>query len=380
MTDDTNFNMSDIIPDIQLFSFVSFGIFFPDKYNMDYAYPINGFIIPILAVIILVTNVIFIIVFIKGRMNTSTHVFLRFMAICDILTVVVPTPCFVYMFMLGNYKDFIPYDLCVIWDHFTLYIPTITHTASIWLTVGLAIQRFMCVCFPFSVKLWCRGKHAYISIVIIFIAAIVCHISLFLEKEIGKVPVRSKLDPEITFYGCIPKNRKWVTDSGMQYFIVYYWCRALAMQIIPCVLMALFNGIIIGKIRQAERKRQKLRNQNTGTTHDREHKATTWLVIVIVNSVLVVELPVGVFLVLYAYMITSGDSIIPLTVIQPVEMILNLLVLVSYPLHFVLYSCMSSSFRNTLTRVLKPPDICRRRKSRDMHDVHTNSLTEISHF
>lgn len=64
------------------------------------------------------------------------------MAICDLLTILFPAPGLIYMYTLRNYdKPLGPASVCYIYYFFNETVPSLFHTASIWLTVGLAFQR-----------------------------------------------------------------------------------------------------------------------------------------------------------------------------------------------------------------------------------------------
>ena len=64
------------------------------------------------------------------------------MAICDLLTILFPAPGLIYMYTLRNYdKPLGPATVCYIYYFFNETVPSLFHTASIWLTVGLAFQR-----------------------------------------------------------------------------------------------------------------------------------------------------------------------------------------------------------------------------------------------
>ncbi|XP_060082433.1 sex peptide receptor-like [Ylistrum balloti] len=336
-----------------------YGVYIPDYFNMDYALPVYGYITPALSIVVTVTNILFVTVFVRSGMKSPTHILLRFMAISDTLTVVIPTPCFIYIYLLRNYEEFLVYDLCKVWDLFTNFIPAITHAASIWLTVVLAFQRFLCVCFPLNVKIWFNAKRTYITIAATYVLAICSNISRFLEKDVIPVKLISKLKPGTIMEGCVYKYNDWMIESGIDYLKIYYWLRALLVQLAPCITMAIFNGVVLYKIKVAERRRMTLRSgmttmRRTSVQESRESRVTTLLVCFIVLSVLIVEIPVAIFLILYACALSLEVTIIPNDQIEPLSIMSNLLVLASYPLHFALYSCMSTHFRSTLCKLLRP--------------------------
>ncbi|XP_069140923.1 sex peptide receptor-like [Argopecten irradians] len=259
-----------------------YGVYIPDYFNMDYALPVYGYITPALSIVVTVTNILFVAVFAKSGMKSPTHILLRFMAISDTLTVVIPTPCFIYIYLLRNYEEFLLYELCTVWDLFTNFIPAITHTASIWLTVVLAFQRFLCVCFPLNVKIWFNSTRTYIIIIVTYLLAICSNVSRFLEKDVIPVKLNSMLNPGEVIRGCVYNYNDWMIESGIEYLKVYYWLRAIVVQLVPCIVMAVFNGIVLYKIKVAERRRITLRSgmmnlPGTNVQESRESRVTTLL-------------------------------------------------------------------------------------------------------
>jgi hypothetical protein len=64
------------------------------------------------------------------------------MAICDFVTILFPAPGLIYMYTLRNHgRPLGPVSFCYIYYFFNETLPSLFHTASIWLTVALAFQR-----------------------------------------------------------------------------------------------------------------------------------------------------------------------------------------------------------------------------------------------
>ena len=74
-------------------------------------------------------------------MRSATNLILVAMAQSDMLTGLWPLPCYVYFYTLERAAEYVPYAWCFVYHCLTEYLPTICHTASIWLTVALAVHR-----------------------------------------------------------------------------------------------------------------------------------------------------------------------------------------------------------------------------------------------
>lgn len=88
-----------------------------EEMPIAYAVPLYGYIVPFLLVITIVANTLIVVVLSKRHMRTPTNVVLMAMALCDMFTLLVPSPWFIYMYTFGNhYKPLWPVSLCYAWN------------------------------------------------------------------------------------------------------------------------------------------------------------------------------------------------------------------------------------------------------------------------
>ena len=110
--------------------------------------PIYGFVSPPVILFTVITNTLICAVLLRRNMRTATNALLLAMAVADMMTGLWPLPCYVYFYTLGAVRYYVPFGWCVVYSALTEYLPTVFHTASIWLTVALALHRYVCVCHP----------------------------------------------------------------------------------------------------------------------------------------------------------------------------------------------------------------------------------------
>ena len=126
---------------------------------IEYAMVMFGYIFPILLLLTIIANTLVIIVLSRNHMITPTNLVLLAMAISDLLTLVFPAPWYFYMYTLENHSEILyPTSACYIYHCMIEVVPAIFHTASIWLTLLLAIQRYIYVCHITLARTWCTGK------------------------------------------------------------------------------------------------------------------------------------------------------------------------------------------------------------------------------
>jgi len=104
-------------------------------------------------------------------------------------------PCYLYFYALGGYREWMPYSWCFAYNSLTEFIPAAFHTASIWLTVTLAVQRYIYVCHALTARQLCTIPTFVRIIVAIFAVAVLSQLSRFFDCTYMEVTVRSRLDP-----------------------------------------------------------------------------------------------------------------------------------------------------------------------------------------
>ena len=114
--------------------------------DVPYGTVINGYCVPVLVFVIVICNMLVCIVLNRPKMRTATNAVLVAIAFADSMTGIWPLPVYIWFFAVGAKDDYVPYSWCYAYFCLVDYLPTVFHTATIWLTVLLAAQRYVCVC------------------------------------------------------------------------------------------------------------------------------------------------------------------------------------------------------------------------------------------
>jgi len=101
-----------------------------------------GYVTPAIVLLTVINNALVCVVLLRRTMRNATNTLLVGMAVADTLTGLLPLPHYVHFYTAGRYRDWVPYNWCVMYSALTDHLPTACHTASIWLTVTLAFHRF----------------------------------------------------------------------------------------------------------------------------------------------------------------------------------------------------------------------------------------------
>ncbi|CAG0912549.1 unnamed protein product [Notodromas monacha] len=149
---------------------------------------INGYLMPLLVVITVVANTLVIIVLSKRHMRTPTNMVLLAMAVADMLKLIFPAPWFFYKYTLDNaYKPLQPVAACYVAEVMQNVFPVLFHTASIWLTVALAAQRYIYVCHPTAARTWCTMPKVRMAVIGIFVCAFLHQSTRFVDFKKAEV-------------------------------------------------------------------------------------------------------------------------------------------------------------------------------------------------
>ena len=160
-----------------------------------YHQTVCGFIHPVVVTATMITNCLVCAVLLRPSMRSPTSTLLVAMAFSDTLTGLLPTPCYLIFYGFGLYEDWVPFNWCLPYQYFTEHLPTVFHTASVWLTVALAAQRYIHVCHPGIGKRVCTVPNMLRAIAVVYALAVLIHLPRLLETRVDHVRVASLLQP-----------------------------------------------------------------------------------------------------------------------------------------------------------------------------------------
>ncbi|XP_013383231.1 sex peptide receptor-like [Lingula anatina] len=327
----------------------------------EYKVPIYGYLSPIVVLFTVITNVLICVILLRRHMRTPTNVLLVFMALSDLFTGLFPLPFLLYVYTAGRYVDYLPFDTCWMYKYLFEIIPTIFHTASIWLTVALACQRYVYICHSTRAREWCTIPNVIKATCIIYILSILSQLSRCLDTDITACEVPSLVNPNETITTCFEQLTPLIEANQNLYYNIFFWYRVVVIHAIPCVTLVVMNALLVRALRRARRRRERLLQQNRKSEWKKIHESncTTLMLIAVVGVFLVVEVPMAISFILYIVQNTFELLILTDDTQQSISMIINFFILLSYPLNFFIYCAMSRQFRETFKQVVlrRPADL-----------------------
>ncbi|XP_069134533.1 sex peptide receptor-like [Argopecten irradians] len=116
------------------------------------------YLIPFLSVLEIFCGVLTIVIFWKTKLGNPTHMFLLGICVCDTMSSLSIGSISAYVFYFEDYRDYLPFRICKLYTYLYVFFPVFCHYTSSYLTVGLAIQRYICVVYPFVARRICSKK------------------------------------------------------------------------------------------------------------------------------------------------------------------------------------------------------------------------------
>ncbi|KAI6189847.1 G-PROTEIN-RECEP-F1-2 domain-containing protein [Aphelenchoides bicaudatus] len=278
------------------------------------------------------------------------------------------------------------------------HLSLISHTSSVWLSVMLALIRYLTLRNRGKISgIQIGAKHSYIAIASVIMFVLVFNLPNFLTYKIVETPLRNTCeitDPTvINALAYFPEISDLAMEWNCMIFRAAFWVSGVAFKMAPCILLTLLvwlltrilnevkenrmrllkgstrnlvqpNGITalpeirkdsrnsLANIAQASQQQPRTNSVRGGHYRGRTDR-TTRMLLAIVCVVLVTELPQGIMAVLIGILSTEFRKY----VYNGVGDILDLLSLCGACTTFVIYCSMSAQFRNEFRRVFIPAQV-----------------------
>ncbi|XP_075678269.1 uncharacterized protein LOC113793389 isoform X2 [Dermatophagoides pteronyssinus] len=225
-----------------------------------------GYILPNLFALTIITNLLIVAVLSQQHMRTPTNLVLLGMAVADLLTLLIPSPWYIYLFTMGHHQESIyPVSTCYTFHWMYEVLPPLFHTYSIWLTLLLAGQRYIYVCHFSLARRWCTVPQVVRFMLILLVIAILHQSTRFFDRKF--LPVKYIWEGKI-FEGCEYQTSGWVIKYFGEdlYYIFYYGFRIIFVHTGPCILLVWLNVLLFRALHRTRKTRKRLLSNSRGTT------------------------------------------------------------------------------------------------------------------
>lgn len=223
-----------------------------------------------------IANSLNIIVLTRREMRSPTNLILTGLAIADLLVMIdyIPFACYGYILPQLNYskEELLTYS----WAWYVLFhaiFAQILHTTAIWLTVTLAIWRYIAVAHPQKNRLWCNMKTTLIAISSSYVVCPFIAIPIYLSSSIkpsdellnkNGFPFKGNNSAEarnVTLYRVGPSE---LALSNESFNNANLWIYSVAIKLIPCLALTILSLRLIFALLEAKRRRKQLTGNSAG--------------------------------------------------------------------------------------------------------------------
>ncbi|UXI18854.1 hypothetical protein NH340_JMT04797 [Sarcoptes scabiei] len=232
-----------------------------DRLNLDYR-SVHGYLSLGVCVFGIIANVLNIIVLTRKNMESPTNAILTGMAVSDLLVIASYIPYVIHNYIRTEISPEQMYNYG--WAVFTLFHAHNTvlfHTISIWLTVLLAVWRYITVRTRTRTLLTIRRARLFILLVYL-IVPIFC-IPVFISFTIHQIDLPYQ-QRNISIY----KVDIVQIDNKNQYFLekITFWVFSVFLKLIPCGLLTCITLALIRILIEARKPSRSSNSQSDSMT------------------------------------------------------------------------------------------------------------------
>ncbi|XP_046744398.1 G-protein coupled receptor dmsr-1-like [Diprion similis] len=330
-----------------------------------------------------VANTLNIAVLTRREMNSPTNAILTGLAVADLLVMLEYIPYATHMYLLHRpRREQFTYP----WSFFVLFhsnFAQVFHTISIWLTVTLAIWRYIAVAFPQKNRELCSINRTMLAIAGAYVICPIICVPLYLTFSLESRTVLidgsgNTLDLNQTNHS-LPEDAVNTTLYFVNYSqtaiaypflrIMNLWIYGAVIKIIPCIALTILSLQLILALVEAKKRRQKLTsaalvktvNKSTDANDgkktrkkpsrhmdkERQTDRTTRMLLAVLLLFLITEFPQGVMGLLSVML---GARFFDTCYVKLGE-VMDILALINSAINFILYCAMSRQFRTTFNQL-----------------------------
>lgn len=352
----------------------------------------HGYISLMVCLFGMLANTLNIIVLTRMDQRISpTNAILTGLALADNLVMIEYIPFTMHMYILRErpvYERFsYPWTVYVL---IHAHVTQVFHTISIWLTLLLAVWRYLSVAHPLRSRDWCTLDRALLAILLAYICSPLVCIPLYLTYTIQEQSYRSPasltangtgISPDVpmnhTLYVLGTSELARANESLLEN--INFWTYSVVVKLIPCVALTFFSFRLISALVSAKERRQNLKSNNANSSKknlpvagcdpersvsgierhpppagpgsgSEKHDRTTRMLLAVLVLFLLTEFPQGILALLSGIL---GDAFFT-NCYRHLGELTDILALINGAINFILYCVMSRQFRQTFSRIFRP--------------------------
>lgn len=281
-------------------------------------------------------NTLNMIVLTRKELVSATNAILTGLAFADNVVMIVCLPFIVHQNFIAQSEKFTyPWALLRM---VYIILTTLFHTISVYLTVTLAVWRYLSVAHPLYSRNHCTLRRAKLAIASAYVVSpVLCLPNYFTFTTIQR---------NGSYY---LHPTRFAIDNNL--ISINFWTYGVVGKIIPCVALTVLSWQLIRALASARKRKEAL--QGRGVLGEGERHATdrtTRMLLAVLFLFLITEFPHGIVSMLGGIL---GDEFLQ-TCYAPLGNIFDFCALINCSINFILYCAMSRQFRQTFLKLFRP--------------------------
>ncbi|XP_045501803.1 G-protein coupled receptor dmsr-1-like [Colias croceus] len=284
---------------------------------------------------------------------------LKWLAVADVFVMLEYVPFAIYRYLLFPGQEERPYSWAV-YMLFHMHFTQILHTASILLTLSLAIWRYIAIKYPSHGPSLCTDRRCSIAIATSFLLPpVLCIPSYFVFTIHQDYAIDHR--PSKVFF----------VDSNYdgRLYQINFWVHAVVIKLLPCVILTVISAWLIRVLYRANNRKKALKGYNAcpaatvvngngnvftrkstkRSKAERRTDRTTRMLVAVLLLFLLTEFPQGILGLMSGML---GRCFFK----QCYDLfgeLMDALALLNGAINFILYCAMSKQFRTTFRQIIR---------------------------
>ena len=316
-------------------------------------------IVGIIVVVGIIGNSLTFVVFRKGNFKSSTSFLFLSLSLID--SVVLLTSITSYIVEFDFYTRWLSHDLRIYLQVCVWPVLFVAETATIWVTVLIAVNRYIIVCIPLRATQWCTLSKVKIQLAVVLVWSVMYNIPQMARYRIVHIT------PNNGTLSYVTTRIEMGPPSFPQFYYVYDIILALLVLVcLPLFILTALTFRLIKAMKDHRRMQAEMQRQNSqpdsSLTCSQPDSSLTCALIVVVIVAIICRVPLLVWMVM---LILEWKPSFALCII---DITYFTLLTLNSAVNFVIYILINRRFRNVLFA-----NVCRRRSA--IPEVSTDTMT-----
>lgn len=346
-------------------------------YRHGFEFALYGYFMPVWTLLNIVIYSLMVYVFIHRKLTSKTHKCLIALALSDSVAPIFPSIFWFYFFAVKQEFRYVPYRWCLPYHYLTDLLPNIFIHASYFLTIMLALQRYVVISHPFKAERLCSSKATIIFIIGCFVFSILVRFVHFFHYRYVSVDVPVTPDGNSYIKVCAFGDPSWLKITFDEYSAILQATHTIVVNIVPCIILIILEISLLKTVKTTSAGRKNIVMDNRIILRlERVEERLTYTTICVTGVLLMYKLP---NVCIQAIDVTRKWLNIPMWSsyydLWTAYAVLNVIYWICTPSNFIITCCLSKEFRQGLRHLFSSKKI----KTNTITLVHTCSTSGSGH-